>query len=390
MTYREAMELLAGHTQVVELSGDDKSARVAICPQWQGRVMTSTCGGPDGPSFGFLHREFIAAGKLDPRWNNYGGEDRMWLSPEGGQYSLWFKPGQAQTLENWYTPPALNDGPFQVLPESSDRGCRLSRPMHFENASNASIDVQVSRDIRLLDADDLEQRFGAAAAEWIGHRGVRSVAFESLNTIVNQGPPIARETGLVSVWILGMFNCGPQTVVVVPYRPGDASRLGPPVKSDYFGFVPPERLKVLPQAVLFLADGKWRSKIGISQHRARDVLGSIDFLRGMLTLVRFTMPPEPAGCPYMNNMWETPQAEPYAGDVANSFNDGPLSPGEKGLGPFYEMESLSPAAPLSAGQSLAHRHATVHVQAELSVLSRLAQEVWGVDLAKIRGEMLPP
>ena len=66
---------------------------MAVCPEWQGRVMTSTCGGLDGPSFGFVNREFIEAGKLDPHFNNYGGEDRLWLSPEGGQFSLWFKPG---------------------------------------------------------------------------------------------------------------------------------------------------------------------------------------------------------------------------------------------------------------------------------------------------------
>ena len=58
MTYRQAREFLAQHTKLIELT-DDEGARVAICPQWQGRVMTSTCGGLDGPSFGFINQEYI-------------------------------------------------------------------------------------------------------------------------------------------------------------------------------------------------------------------------------------------------------------------------------------------------------------------------------------------
>ena len=127
-TYREAKEYLAGHTPVVELT-DPAGARVAICPEWQGRVMTSTCGGEDGPSFGFIYREFIDSGKPNLHFANYGGEDRLWLSPEGGPYSLWFKPGVEQTIDNWFTPPALNEGGFDALADSDAGHCRMERPM---------------------------------------------------------------------------------------------------------------------------------------------------------------------------------------------------------------------------------------------------------------------
>jgi hypothetical protein len=82
------------------------------------------------------------------------------------------------------------------------------------------------------------------------------------------------------------------------------------------------------------------------------------------------------------------QAEPYVGDVANSYNDRPLAPGKKGLGPFYEIEWLSPATALESGQSLTHRHCTVHVQADAAILDRLAKEVLGVDLPTVWAEML--
>ena len=104
---------------------------------------------------------------------------------------------------------------------------------------------------------------------------------------------MTREKGLVSIWILGMMNCGPETVVIVPYKAGPASELGPVVKSDYFGEVPADRLKVLPQAVLLRADGNCRSKIGVPQRRAKTVSGSINFAAGVLTLVHFNMPEDP-------------------------------------------------------------------------------------------------
>jgi hypothetical protein len=385
MTYGEAREFLAGHTSVIELAGED-GARVAICPEWQGRVMTSTCGGMEGPSFGFINGKFIEAAESDPRFNNYGGEDRMWLSPEGGKFSLWFKPGAAQTLDNWYTPPAMNQGAYQQTSGPTDPYYRLTHRMALQNASATEFDLGVTRDARLLSKTDLEELFGDAAAR-MTQDGVKMVAYETVNTITNRGPALTVEKGLVSIWILGMLNSGPETVVVVPYRPGDESGLGPPVKSDYFGPVPPQRLKVTPEAILFRADGNYRAKIGTSQRRARNVLGSMDFAAGVLTLVHFSMPDDPAGCRYMNNMWGLPTPDPYSGDVANSYNDGPPEPGTAGLGPFYEIESLSPAVVLDRGRTLEHHHRTLHIQASPAILDAIAKSVLGVGWEAVRSEM---
>lgn len=386
MSYREAREFLAKHTQLVELTTED-GARVAICPEWQGRVMTSTCAGLDGPSFGFIHKEFIEAGKPDLHFNNYGAEDRVWLSPEGGQFSLWFKPGAPQNLANWFTPPAFNEGAFAVTSGANDPFYRMSKPMKLENASGTKFDLMVTRDVRLLTAEDVKKLFGEKAADRIAAKGVKRVGYETVNTIANQGPAMSKEKGLVSIWMLGMFNAGPKSVIIMPYKAGDESSLGPVVKSDYFGPVPPDRLKILPEAILFRADRNYRSKIGTSQKRARNVAGSIDFDLGVLTLVQFSMPEDPTQNLYMNNMWELPQKEPYVGDVANAYNDGPPAPGQKGLGPFYEIESLSPAKPLATGESLAHHHRTLHIQADMATLAALAKEVLGVELDKVRQEM---
>ncbi len=386
MSYREAREFLAKHTRLVELTNDD-GARVAICPEWQGRVMTSTCGGIDGPSFGFINRPFIEAGKLDERFNNYGAEERMWLSPEGGQFSLWFKPGAKQNLDNWYTPPAVNEGAWKVTSSSADPFYRLVKRMQFQNASATQFDLAVTRDVRLLGRADIGKLFGEDAAKMVGADGVKSVGYETANTIVNRGRPMSKETGLVSIWILGMLQAGAETVVIVPYKPGDTTALGPVVKSDYFGTIPPDRLEITSQAILLRGDAQFRSKIGTSRRRARNVLGSIDFAAGVLTVVHFSMPDDPTRHDYLNNMWEVPQRRPFVGDVANAYNDGPPAPGAKGLGEFYEIESLSPAAALATDESLTHHHRTIHIQGDAATLAKLAKQILGVELESVRKQM---
>ena len=113
----------------------------------------------------------------------------------------------------------------------------------------------------------------------------------------------------------------------------------------------------------------------------------MDFQNNVLTLVHFTMPEDPSQCLYMNNMWGGPQEQPYVGDVVNSYNDGPTGPGQPGLGPFYEIESLSPALELKTGEKLEHAHRTLHIQGDYEILRAIAQKVLGVDLNVVRQSM---
>jgi hypothetical protein len=386
MSYGEVRAFLARHTDLVELTGAD-GARVAICPEWQGRVMTSTCEGVEGASFGFVNDEFIKAGKANPHFNNYGAEDRMWLSPEGGQFSLWFKPGQKQDLTNWFTPPAFNEGGWKVV-SGPNEPVRMATTMKLENTSGTKFQFDVSREVHLLGLRDLGGLLGQSAAGALGQKGVKMVAYETVNKITNRGEAMTKEKGLVSIWVLGMLNSGPRSVAIVPYKSGQETELGPVVKSDYFGAVPADRLKVIPSAILLRVDGNYRSKIGVSQRRARNVLGSMDFQGGVLTLVQFSMPKDPTQDLYMNNMWGGPLPNPYVGDVVNSYNDGEPAPGQKGLGPFYEVESLSPAKPLQPGESLSHSQRTIHIKADRAILDGLAKEILGVDLNVVEKEML--
>jgi hypothetical protein len=166
---------------------------------------------------------------------------------------------------------------------------------------------------------------------------------------------------------------------VIPFAPGPEEELGPVVNDAYFGKVPPDRLIVESDRLFFRADGRHRSKIGISPHRAAPVCGSYDPERGVLTLVQLTLP---IAHDYVNSMWEI-QDEPYGGDVVNSYNDGPPEPGAKPLGPFYELESSSPALALEPGESHVHVHLTVHFQGPADALDPIAWAALGVGTAEI-------
>jgi hypothetical protein len=151
------------------------------------------------------------------------------------------------------------------------------------------------------------------------------------------------------------------------------------VTADYFGTVPSERLHIGDDAAIFRADGNLRSKIGTSPARAVPVAGALDRGRRLLTLIQFDMPRDAQNFSYVDNHWTLPQAEPYGGDVFNSYNDGPSEASEKSAG-FFELESVSPAIRLMAGKSLKHAHRTYHVTGDEATLAKLAEAALQVKL----------
>ena len=78
-----------------------------------------------------------------------------------------------------------------------------------------------------------------------------------------------------------------------------------------------------------------------------------------------------------------------AGDVVNSYNDGPPAPGKAQLGRFYELETSSPALALAPGASATHRHRTTHLQGSAEQLEPIARATLGVGLADITGAFKP-
>jgi hypothetical protein len=358
------------------LSDEKGVAKVAVAPGWQGRVMTSTAGADAGLSFGWINRELIASGKLLPHMNAFGGEDRFWMGPEGGQFSIFFAKGAKFEYADWFTPAVFDTLPYKVVRQSRDQAVFTSA-FTLTNYSGTQFDVAVNRVVRLLGTGAAWQRLGVKPSA-----DVSLVAYETDNKITNAGKQAwKKDTGLLSIWILGMFTPSPSATIVVPIKSGPESALGVKVTSDYFGTVPPDRLVVKDDVIYFSADGKYRSKIGMNPRRSKGVSGSYDADNKVLTIVQYTLP---AGATdYVNSLWKL-QDNPYGGDAANCYNDGPPTPGAKPMGPFFELESSSPAAALAPGKSLSHIHRTIHLSGPESALDGVARATLGVSIADIK------
>lgn len=374
---------LKDHTDLVVIEKGD--AAVAVAPAYQGRVMTSTYDRKSGPSFGWINRPVIEkgflsdedkAGKLEAHIYIFGGEERFWMGPEGGQYGLFFKPGTKFEFADWTTPPAIDTAAFPVVKKTAD-SVSFQYDSELVNHSGTKFKVGIGRDVRMLGDAEASAVAGGKIA-----KGIRMVGYESDNRITNRGEKAwTPETGLISIWILGMYNPSPETTVVIPFKAGSDSELGPKVNDTYFGKVPSEHLKVDEDVLFFRGDGTRRGKIGITSQRSKGVAGSYDAGGKVLTLVTYNVQASPNG--FVNSMWEQ-QKEPYGGDVINAYNDGSPAPGEAPLGPFYELETSSPAAALKPGETLRHVQKTFHFQGSKEQLDPISIHALGVGLDEIK------
>jgi hypothetical protein len=372
-SFGEDVEFLQKHLpDAIVLGAIDSDAQIIVAPSLQGRVMTSTASGRDGASFGWLNYDLIASGKSSPHMTAYGGEERFWFGPEGGQFSIYFKKGMPFTFANWQVPKEIDTEAFDLV-SSSQTEAKFEKSMHFENYSGVAMDVLVQRDIKVLSHSSMNELLGVEVPA-----GLKTVGFETQNTMTNTGAKAWDKTnGMLSIWILSMLNASEKTMVVAPYKEGEG--LGPVYTDDYFGKVPADRLRYEKGLIFFKADAKYRSKIGISPQRAMPFICSYDASAGVLTIAQFDIP---AGDqPYVNSKWEL-QKDPFSGDLVNSYND-VLNEGKQ-LGNFYEIESSSPAAALSPGQSLSHAHRTFHLQGSVDQLNVVAKKILGISVEQIQ------
>jgi len=378
-TFGYDLQFLENYIDPVLLKDESGKALVIATREWQGRVVTSSAAGMDGTSYGWINYNLIESEKFQPHMNAFGGEDRFWLGPEGGQFSIYFREGTPFELDYWFVPKEIDTEPFELI-ETDDHFARFGKDIELINYSGFRFYLRITREIRLLNKDDIRNKLGIQIKNVIDF-----VAFESESVITNTGSQAwTKETGMLSIWILGMFTPSPAVTIFIPYTQGDESLLGPVVNDSYFGQISSDRLKIDNGMIFFKGDGKSRGKIGLSPQRVIPLAGSYDANSQTLTIVQFSFQ---GGIPdYVNSMWEL-QDEPFRGDVLNSYNDGPLKDGSQ-MGPFYELESSSPAANLQPGEFLKHIHQTYHFQGNEKILDDIAQKILGVSLEEINKAFL--
>lgn len=371
-TYGYDAGFLKKYAEPVELKNGD--SRLTLSLKYQGRVMTSTSNGLGGKSYGWINHDLIESGKVLEQFNPVGGEERFWLGPEGGQFSLFFEPKSSFKLENWNTPACLDTEPFDVF-LATDSIAVFLKSMQVKNYSDFQFDFKLTRRVELMGKGQIETKLGITLPG-----NVKTVGYESINELQNIGQEAwKKETGLLSVWLLGMFPSSPSLTMIFPYKTNVKSDYI--VKDDYFGKIPDDRLVVDDGMIYFKGDGQERGKIGIPPRRAEPVFGSYDSENNVLTLVKCDIPDDQAD--YVNSAWEEHQKNPYEGDVINAYNDGPSESGEQ-WGAYYELDSSSPALALDPNESAEYKQSIFHFEGKEEELDAVCRQVFNVPLNEIK------
>lgn len=346
----------------------EQESRLLVSPKYQAKVFTSSATGDAGDSYGWINYEAFS-GDLDPHMNAYGGENRFWLGPEGSKYSLFFESDSEMVFDNWKTPAPIDTETWDVA-EKSASSVSMHKDMSLVNYAGTKFDMRADREVHILGREAIAQELGVE----LGNLEV--VGFSTDNSLTNTGESAwTKETGAPSIWILDMFIPSDQTVIFIPY---EEEGEGIVVTSDYFGEISPDRLKYEEGKLFFNADGRSRGKLGLSPTRSKPVAGSYDSANQLLTITTFDLDKEAF---YLNQEW-TPEKDPYKGDAINAYNDGPLEDGSQ-MGPFYEIESVSPAAFLEPGETIAHQHNVFHFSGQQELLEAIATAVLGVSLEEL-------
>lgn len=371
-TFGFDLNFLKQHDSVVVLKTNNDEAQVIVSPKYQGKVFTSTADGDKGFSFGWVNYKAFS-GPEDAHMNAYGGENRLWLGPEGGPFSLFFKPGDSMVFAHWKTPAAYDTEPWNVTAQTAN-SVTMQKDMQLTNYHNTPLQLMVTRQVDILNDDEIKNNTGLSLDS-----NVKTVAYQTINTLTNTGKDEwTATTGMPCIWILDMMKNTPSTVIIVPYKNATGVNFNDVATTNYFGEIPADRLHHDDNKLLFKADGKSRGKLGIKPKFAKPVIGSYDAQNKILTIAMF----EPdSSAKYLNQEWTTTKP-PFSGDAVNAYNDGPLADGSQ-MGPFYEIESVSPAAFLQPQQSIVHKQSVYHFTGDENSLDMISQKLLGVPLNEV-------
>ena len=366
------LHFLKQHDSVIVLQDNSGNSKIIVSPKYQAKVFTSTANGNDGASIGWLNYKAFGD-SLDPHMNAYGGENRLWLGPEGGKFSLFFKPGARMVFENWKTPASFDSEPWDVT-NKNDQSVTMHKNMDLTNYKGTDLRIAIDRTVKILQPSVIANELGINSDS-----SVKVVAYETDNVITNTGKNEWTETtGMPCIWILDMFKPSPATVIVVPFKNAAGQAFSKVATTNYFGEISADRLKHTDDVLYFKADGKSRGKLGVSPLFAKHFAGSYDSQNKLLTIINFDLD---STARYLNQEWNTTKPS-FIGDAVNAYNDGPLADGSQ-MGPFYEIESVSPAAFLKSGQSFSHKQSVYHFTGREKSLNIIAEKLLGVSLSDI-------
>ncbi|MBK1880225.1 DUF6786 family protein [Pelagicoccus mobilis] len=365
--YGEDLELLKLKTAVVELVANEGRARVMVVPEYQGRVITSTFSGELGVSNGWVNRaaldeDNVTGGKV-------GGEDRLWIGPLGSQFSFFFQQIEPISDDNWLVPVSMNHEPYEVL-ASDSKSIRMRKEMQLTNFVGTEFELEVFRTVSIFDEERVKRELGVELAD-----GVDFAAYESAHELFNRGEKAwSKETGLAGLWSAGMFEGSDDGVMVIPLR--RVATLDEILQ--YLGPLDESRLRLLGRVLLFKVDGRYRSKIGVPRELAPDLYASYLPSKKRLTINQYKQTDDSL---YFNSEVSV-QENPYYGEVIPIYNHGTKDYSPTDTTAFFEMESVAPMLELKPGESKTHFHRIYHFSGNEEELTKIAEELLGVDLTE--------
>jgi hypothetical protein len=370
----------------VVLTGDDPRKWVVVCPKLVGRVMcmsfagadgqTRACSNPSQMQQGFC---YSGCGAGQGHWNNFGGIERIWFTPEGGLFGFSFPPGQPQNLDNYVIPPAMQEQQYGITGRSADgKSVTFTAPIAMTNYRGHEVRLSVRRQITVLDDCPFVVGLGPS---------VRYVGFESNTWATNAGGErLNRDATPLGLWTLGIYNSGPHTVVLLPYRQGPEVQLGPPVSTEYLrcflphGRMPAGQWATRDGCVIVKADGRVQSKLEMLRRRALGRLASLDLDALSIDIVDFPIYPER---PYPASYFLPYRGDPLDGGVLSSYmNEG--EPGHADKPAIHELEVCSPLLELAPGEQFCHTSRVYQVQGDEAAIDQICRRHFSTSLQQLK------
>lgn len=355
---------------------------IAVSPALQARVMTSSFDGSKGPSLGWINRVQLAFKKADFQKIQLGGEDRFWVGPQGGDFSIFFTGGALINESNWKIPAFLASEPWNLVGRNAYRA-KFEKLAEFENNKGTKFKIKAEREISVLNRKHVGDVLGIQIPE-----SVDMVAFQSFNKLTNLGDKRwTPEGGLLNISTQSCFNANRKTYTFIPYRAGEPAKFGDIVRDNFFDVVASQndgnRLVIDPSFIKYKTDGRGLGSIGISPLRSEGIALSYDEVNSILTVIIYIKPADMRS--YLPASWRR-ASDQFDGDAITIFNNGATGGSNAPADAYYEISTYSPALSLEAGKSQFHLQRTFHFHGSEYDLGLISYKLAGISIGQLRGE----
>lgn len=354
--YDFVLKSLKDNVDIIDLSTNNGESRILISPQHQGKILISSYCGLNGIYNGWVNT--VALEDVEASLDKIGGEERLWLCPLGSQFSFYYQQIRPISDGNWKVPEVITNESYNVESINEDY-VDLSKTMQLTNFIGRTFKFKIDRRISLFHKNDIEENLNIMLND-----PSKFVAFETSNSLTNlDSIPWKKQTGLVGLWSAGMYQGTDDSVVIIPLKNNGQ-------KSDVLTYLAPidnTRFIVKNNTVLFKADGKYRSKIGIPPEIAPDIYGCYSETKNRLTIVQYKKHQDTL---YSNSYVRT-QDEPYRGEAIPIYNNSEN---------FYELESNAPLKELKPNEKTTHWHRVYHFSDSINTLNNISKKLLFFDL----------